>query len=54
MDLKQKLLKELKTIKDLYHSKQYGYANFKIKLNYEYLIKLADLLIKTEKKILML
>jgi uncharacterized membrane protein YjgN (DUF898 family) len=45
MDFKQKLVNELKTIRDLYKNKQYGYANFKIKLNYDYLIKLAQSLV---------
>jgi len=45
MDFKQKLINQLKIIKDLYKNKQYGYANFKIKLNYDYLIKLAQSLV---------
>lgn len=45
MDFKQKLLQELKIIKDLFDNKQYGYLNFKIKLNYKYLIKLAEFVI---------
>ena len=40
MDFKQKLLQELKIIKDLFDNKQYGYLNFKIKLNYKYLRRL--------------
>ncbi len=45
MDFKQKLLQELISIKDLFYNNQYGYFNFKIKLNYDYLIKLAEFVI---------
>jgi hypothetical protein len=48
MDFKQKLINQLKIIKDLYKNKKYGYANFKIKLNYDYLIKLAQSLVSNE------